>query len=137
MTIVTIGPTITLYKADLPPSARRVTIKLATDFSAWTQAKQDAFVAALASAINIPIANIVIIQATAGSVILDSILIDNQVNHQSSVAMFQELQQVSGTTIGGYSTAVSDPTPTGSGLRTAPSLLVAALILVVAIVWSA
>jgi len=52
--------------------------------------------------------------------------------------MFQELQQVSGTTIGGYSTAVSDPTPTRSGgLRTAPSLLAAALMAVIAVVWSA
>jgi len=140
MSVVTVGNTvITYYKADVPPSARRVTIHLDADFDTWDQAKQDAYVAALAAAIGVEIGNIEVVGFSKGSVILDAITIDDQVSGTSAHDIFTSMQAISGTSIGGYTSTVSDPDAGSSsggggsgGAHAAPSLLAMAFLAVAA-----
>jgi hypothetical protein len=99
-------------KAAAPPSAARIVIKLDATFDQWSQAKQDAYVAALASALGVSVTQIEVQSAKAGSVILDVVIVDDQQNGKTAAAAYTQLK--SSGPIGGYTATVTSYSMNGA-----------------------
>jgi len=124
------GTTVQLTKVSVPPTVQIVEIHLTGVLADFTMAQQDAFRAALATALGIDVANIAILSLAEGSIIAFTSIQDDI---QTKVTATQAVSTLSSlTSIGGYPViGVTNVTPggSGSGVNSATSMAVSCLTL--------
>jgi hypothetical protein len=118
--------TINYNKAVAPPAFRRIIVRLDASFDSWNANKTAKYIRDMANFLQVSVCQIEVQSVSAGSVVLDAVLIDDQQNGKTAAMQFAALQ--SANSIGGFGVTVTDYANRNSASGIVPSLFILALL---------